>query len=67
MPALVQFLSANPATGDQTGDITTVLIVVGILCLVAIAALVVIPKLRKKGEDEAPASDEIEEINGDDQ
>lgn len=55
-------LLANPVTGDNSGTLLTILFVAGGLCVVAVAALLIVPKLSKK---DASEESEIEEIHED--
>ncbi len=54
-------LLVNPSTGDNSDVMLKVFIIAGALCVLAIVALLVLPKLSKKKEDDEQA--EIEEID----
>ncbi len=59
--ALAQVLS-NPATGDNSDAMLKILIAVGVVCVVAIAALVLVPKFLRKEKEDPSDDTEIEEI-----
>lgn len=54
-------LLANPVTGDNSGTVMTVLVIAGALCVVAIAALLIVPKLSKKEQSDQSEVEEIDE------
>lgn len=60
--SLLHLLSVNPNTGDNSGTLVTILCVVGGLCVVALAALLLTSKSSKNKQNNAPAADETEEI-----
>ena len=54
-------LLANPNTGDNSGTLVKILIIAGVLCVLAVAAMIILPKLSKKDDDSGES--EIEEID----
>lgn len=60
--ALAQVL-ANPATGDQSDATLKIFIVAGVVCVLAVAALLILPKFLRKDnpKEEQPEIEEISE------
>lgn len=52
--------SLVPATGDNSDMVVKIMLVVGAICLLAVVAMVVVPKLSKKQESE---ESEFEDTN----
>ncbi len=51
----------NPGTGDNTDLLLKIVIVAGILCVLCLAALLILPKVSKK--EQKPEEEEIEVID----
>jgi len=62
MFSFIHSLTINPMTGDQSDLGLTIGLIVGGVCVLAVVAMLIIPKLsRKKTSDEEPQVEEITE------